>query len=314
LSDILSIRRLLRSPGLLALAAISGACSADTPPRTDDTVSAADITCSAPLRVDTLPAVLSEASGVAASRSHYGTLWVHNDAGSDADLFAIDTLAHLRAAVRINLPSVSGMDFEDIAIAPCGEGKAERADCIYLADIGDNYAQRDFIRVLRFPEPDPAADTLTAEPVIFAMRYPTRSHDAEAIFILPGGRLFVVTKGRNAPVALFAYPGALRADTVTLRHVQDFTPGIVQFPEMVTAAAASADGSRVAIRTYAYLHFYRPGTGDSLISLQPDTIPLAGAGEFQGEGLALTPDGNVFLVGERSLDRTPPPLSRLTCR
>src|SRR5690606_13009846 len=99
-----------------------------------------------------------------------------------------------RLAIRV--PLKPRWDLEDIAISDC-DGK----DCLYVADIGDNAARRPFVRILRFPEPDPdQVDSVTAE--IFPMRYPGGPRDAEAIFVLPGERLFVITKGRSAAVAL----------------------------------------------------------------------------------------------------------------
>ncbi len=266
-----------------------------------------DAACDNLTRVDTLATPLREASGIAASRSHPGILWVHNDGGNENVVFAIDTAGHVNGRVHL-LTQETGMDWEDIAVSDCGD-----RDCIYLADIGDNLANRSTVRILRLHEPDPRTDSVAQITGIFHLRYPDGPHDAEAMFVLPGGRVFVITKGRNGPVALFAYPGQLRADTVTLRHIQDFTPGLVQLPLMATGAAASADGRRIAIRSYSELRFYRPGGGDSLIPVS-SPVSLASLLEFQGEGIALAPSGSAFLVGEVGFDTVPPHLSRLTCR
>jgi hypothetical protein len=287
-------------------------------------VSLETASCDDIVRIDSLPSVLREASGIDASTAHAGVLWVHNDGSNAPLIFALDTLAHLRGRVRIDSP-FRNMDWEDIAVANCGDH-----DCIYIADIGDNRSTRPFVRVLRIDEPDPAKDSV-ARPVAFPFRYPDGPHDAEAIFVLPGERLFVITKGRNAPVALFRYPGKLRADTVTLTHVRDFTPGLVQIPGMVTGADAASDGSRVVVRTYSFLYTYTPsgtdrdggdgrdgrdGRGsaaDDLRAIPPDSLSLAGAHEFQGEGVALRDDGRIFLVAEQGFDTVAPPLSSLFC-
>lgn len=291
----------------LCLPLMSFACDAHRD-NADIGISAASrVSCDAITHIDSLPSLLREASGVASSRTHPGILWVHNDGENPYVMFALDTLGRIRGRIRIAPPFAGSMDWEDIAVAPCGGH-----DCIYLADIGDNYTGRKAVRILKFEEPDPAVDSV-ASPVAYPFRYPDGRHDAEAMFILPGERVFVITKGRNAPVALFRYPGMLRADTVTLELVRNMTPGIVQFPDMVTAASASPDGRRVAVRTYSFLRFYEPAPDGQLLLLQPDSFPLAATHEFQGEGVSLDDHGRVFLVGEKGFDTLPPPLSRLDC-
>jgi hypothetical protein len=257
--------------------------------------------------VDTLPSELREASGIAASRTHPGILWAHNDGGNDPALFALDTLGriHGRARIRATLPQI---DPEDVAIARC-----DTLDCVYLADIGDNYASRDAVRILRFPEPLPDSQSVVPTPDVFPFRYPDGPHDAEAIFVLPGERVFVVTKGRNAAVAVFAYPGPLRSDTVTLLHMQDLSDGLVQIPAMVTGAAASPDGSTILLRTYSWVRAWTLADGDSLRPLRPDSLSLDATREFQGEGVAVTASGTVWLVAEQGFDTVPPPLTRISC-
>jgi hypothetical protein len=198
-------------------------------------------------------------------------------------------------------------DREDIAIAHCGD-----RSCIYMADIGNNSGRRNAVRILRFPEPDPSAQSHVATPDVFNIVYPDRPHDAEAFFVLPGERIFIVTKGRDGPVALYAYPGPLRADTVTLRHVQDLSSGLVQIPAMVTGASADRDGRSVAIRSYAFVRLFAAGAGDSLHAIG-DSIPLTSLHEPQGEGVAVTATGTLFFVSEQGFDSALPPLSRMVC-
>ncbi|MEO5511399.1 MAG: hypothetical protein ABIV28_06980 [Longimicrobiales bacterium] len=290
---------------------IAGCTGADDAPSPD--AAATDPSSSTPLciaeRVATLPSVLSEASGVTASHAYPGILWAHNDGDTDyigPTIVAIDTLGSLHGSIRIaGLPRDS--DREDIAIAPCG-GR----DCIYVADIGDNAGRRPAVRILRFPEPDPDVDSDVAQPDVFIARYPDRAHDAEAFFILPGERAFIITKGRDGPVALYAYPAPLRADTVTLTHVQDLSTGLVQLPSMVTGASAAVDGRFIAVRTYSFVRRFAPGAGDSLHAVA-DSIPLAALREPQGEGVALTSSGTLFFVSENGFANAAPPLGRMTC-
>ena len=288
--------------GILACLPVLFACTAGNDGGADNNTAVA---CTAPAAVDTLPSALSEASGIAVSFGHLGILWAHNDSESPA-LFAIDTLGRVVARIALDAATRAPADWEDIAIADCG-GR----DCLYIADIGDNYHVRDALRILRLPEPDPGRDT-SFTPTAFPVRYPDGAHDAEALFVLPGERIHVITKGRDTAAALYRYPGELRNEVVTLERVQSLSDGVLQLPDMITGASATRDGRFVAVRTYHYLRLME-WRDDSLVPTSADTVPLQAAHEFQGEGVGMGDSGDLFLVGERGFDGRPAPYSRMRC-
>jgi hypothetical protein len=291
-------------PTLLA-AALVGCGAADSA----DTAAAAPAElCAQAIRVATLPSQLVEASGVAISRSHDGVLWVHNDAEGTPSLYALDFHGALLA--EIELPAAGGqVDWEDIEAGPCPAGS-----CLYIGDIGDNLHDREDRAILRLPEPQPRSGRV-APVERFPFAYPDGPRDAEALFVMPDTTLFIISKGRTGPVTLYRYPPPFRPhERVVLERVQELTPGLVQLPDLVTGASAAPDGAAVAVRTYTHLQFYRM-QGDTLAALWPGAgFDLAGLAEPQGEGVALAPDGTVYLVSETGIDRRPPPLSRLRCR
>jgi hypothetical protein len=259
-------------------------------------------------RVGTLPEALDEASGIAASRQHPGTLWVHNDSERSPSLYAIDLTGALLAGVDV--PGAGRqIDWEDIAVGPCPQG-----ECLYVGDIGDNQHERDDVAILRFPEPG-----VRGSPVHvverFPFRYPDGPRDAEALFVMPDTTVYIITKGRSGPIALYRYPKPFReGEQVELVLVQRFTQGLVQLPDLVTGAAATPDGSIVIVRTYAWLHIYS-FDGDTLARLLPGRAQdLAALAEPQGEGVEMLADGTVYLVSEVGPDKRSAPLSRLRCR
>lgn len=217
-------------------------------------------------------------------------LWTHNDDGST--LFAVDSAGALLGSrgVRPRL-----RDWEDLAIASC----EPHGSCLYMADTGDNAEQRSpgSIRVLRMAEPElPLPDgPLRAD--VFPIRLPDGPRDIEAVFVLPGERLHLVTKGRNHAIRVYRYPPPLRSDTVTLVEVQQLTGGAQPLANQVTGASAMEGGEVVAIRTYQTLAYYEV-RGDSLAPMPGGFVNLRTLQEAQGEAVALGPEGLVVLTSE----------------
>ena len=251
-----------------------------------------------------LPQEINESSGVAVSLDHPGVFWTHNDAGSV--LFAVGEDGALVGRWPV-LPRAR--DWEDLALATCPGG----GSCLYVSDLGDNYEERTNIRLMRLPEPDPASapDTLRAD--VFPVRLPDGPRDIEALLVLPGERIMVVTKGRNDPVTVYRYPGALRPDTVTLEEVQRLSDGPRILPRQVTGAAVSPGGQVVAIRTYEALQFYRVQS-DTLVPVDGGMVNLRTLREGQGEGVGIGLDGEVVLTSERGPLAGSGSLSMMRCR
>lgn len=250
-----------------------------------------------------LPPELREVSGAAVSLRYPGTYWLHNDAGSV--LYAVDADGNVLARFPV-LPALR--DWEDLAVAGCSDG----GSCLYLADMGDNYEERHDVRILRVPEPDPAhPDTL--RPEIFPVRLPDGPRDVEALLVLPGERVMVVSKGRNDPNTLYRYPGELRPDTVTLEEVQRLSEGPRILPRQITGGSVSPRGTVMALRTYESLQFFRM-VSDTLQPVEGGLVNLHPLREAQGEGVGLGLDGQVVLSSEGGPAGGPGSISFLRCQ
>lgn len=227
---------------------------------------------------------VAEASGVAVGRRTPGILWVHNDSG-DPTLFAIDASGAIKGRVQVTGASVA--DWEDMAAGPCPDGS-----CLYIADIGDNGERRDRITIFRITEPRP--EDARSEPVdALQLAYPDGPRDAEALFVTPSGHIFLVTKQDGDATTLFRVPSGAKG-AATLEPV-------ARLPlERVTGAAASADGQWVAVRNAHHLLFYRMRDLVAGTRVEPRRVDLRALREPQGEGVAIGPNGDVYLVGEGS--------------
>lgn len=254
-----------------------------------------------------LPDAVHEASGLALGRRDPGVLWTHGDNG-EPQVLAVSLDGTVRGTVRI--AGASARDWEDIAAGPCPGGS-----CLYVGDIGDNDASRPRITVYRVPEPDPAAGTSAPAEALHAT-YPDGPQDAEALFVDGGGRIYVVSKGETGPVAVYRYPDSPRAGAVSrLERVAALSDGRVGRSERITGADVSADGRWVALRTLreVSLHPFAAlvsGAGGGSPAARFD---VSSAGEAQGEGVALGPDGAVYLASEGGKKKNPATLTRLAC-
>jgi len=229
-----------------------------------------------------------ESSGVAVSLRHPGLYWTHDDGASD--LFAVDR----QGAVQARFPvRPTTRDWEDLALSGCGG----RGSCLYLADLGDNAEERPFGRILRVAEPDPSESGAPLRADVFPVRYPDGPRDAEALLVLPGERVLVVTKGRNHPVTTYRYPGPLRPDTVVLEEVQRLSGEPPSLPRQVTGGATDPGGGLAVLRTYESLRFYEVRS-DTLVPMRGGMVNLRPLAEAQGEGVGIGRDGEVVLSSE----------------
>jgi hypothetical protein len=260
--------------------------------------------CTTATMIARLPDI-PEASGLAISRRQQDLLWTHNDSGQPI-IYAVGTDGRLRARVRVVGAEID--DWEDIATGSCAGGT-----CLYIADIGDNKASRARIAVYRIPEPAPGTEVSEAATAFYAT-YPDGPQDAEGFFVSNSGTLFVVTKGEGSPISLYRFPAPLTENTTARLERVATLSAKARKEDRVTDADISADGKWVALRTLEAVDFYR---ADSLLNgtpAPPVEASLSRLGEPQGEGIALMPDGTVFLTGEGRDGVRGGTLARASCK
>ncbi len=87
---------------------------------------------------------LDESSGLAASAKNPGTLWINNDSGDSARVFAVAPDGSTQGIYPFE--GASAIDWEDIAIGP---GPVAKTPYLYAGDIGDNGSVRPDIVIYR---------------------------------------------------------------------------------------------------------------------------------------------------------------------
>lgn len=247
---------------------------------------------------------LSEASGLAVSRTSKGRLWSHNDSGAPV-LISFDASGRINGKVAVTGARVE--DWEALTSGPCASGS-----CLYVGDIGDNNGKRATITVYRMPEPGSAGGSVKAE--AFQASYPDGGHDAESLLIAPDGTLLVVTKGDTGPVAVYRFPRELQTGSVM--RLERVGKPLFEKPsqrQRITDAAMSNDGKLVVLRTKEGVTIYDAGGFMRGEFRALGTVNLASLGEPQGEGIAFGGNSTMYVVGEGGGKKAPGTLGALTC-
>lgn len=221
---------------------------------------------------------ITESSGLAASRSHPGVYWTHNDSDDGPYVYGVDA-ATGRTVARLTLTGIGRpRDVEAISLGPDGQ--------LYVGDIGDNRGGTwDHVWIYRFPEPKALGDaTVRAEQ--FTVVYEDGPRDAEALMVHPvTGRVYIASK-KESGGGLYEGPERLSTGGRNVfRRVGDVP--------WVTDGAFSPDGSRLTLRGYFSARTY--GWQDG--RLQGGGEPVSAPWQGQAESVTYAADGSALMFG-----------------
>lgn len=245
---------------------------------------------------------LSALSGVAVSRTQPDILYAHNDHDRPV-VYALDLQGLLHA--RVTLANAEAEDIEDIAL-----GKCDTKTCVYLADVGDNAAQRSEYSILRFVEPTvpsaPGDGELTPTFERLRFRYSDGSHNAESLLVAPNGNLYIITKlapgsGGNVdatgPSSVYRIDASAFAQTSVAEAQKVATLPVPAAGEAaLSAAAAHPCGLGVLARTYDRVYeFLVPSGADFEAAFAATPKVVAMPDEPQSEGIDYLAHGRGFV-------------------
>lgn len=230
---------------------------------------------------------LTELSGLAVVGE---TVWAVADGGRRVDVYQLNP-RDCRIVGRRHA-AIDPYDVEDLAVGPDG--------ALWVADIGDNALRRDSVAVIVLPA--------TGSPRLHRLTYPDGPHDAEALLVDRRGVPYVITKEAVGPAGVYrAVEPPVGVGPTPLVHAgslvlpaSDTSGGPIGSvgSRTITGAAATADGSVVAVRTYTDAWVFPVPDGDIAAALAgtPTQVPLPG--EPQGEAVAFTADGTLLSGSE----------------
>jgi hypothetical protein len=254
-------------------------------------------------------AELDESSGIAASAREPGLFWTMND-DTDAQLFALSPTGEDRG--RFRLTGARNVDWESIAVGPCGE-----TSCLYVGDTGDNDAKRPTRTLYRVPEPPRREDGFgAARAAELTFTYPDGPRDVEAMYVSRDGAVWLVSKrplrdagGRHRPALVYRIAPELWTERRGETPVAQLVDSLQIIPgssptRLITDASLSPDGRVLAVRTYSELYLLDadPASGRPSSGAPRRVCDLASVGERQGEGIAWeSQDGTFLLTSEGSV-------------
>ena len=119
---------------------------------------------------------LEEISDVVPSFENPGVLWVLEDHGNEAAIYALSPEGDTLGTIWVD--GVENTDWEDLDLVPCGA-----SDCLIVGDLGDNLAERDDVALLRVEEPlfDGLTETWDETPEVFGVTWPKERENVEEI-------------------------------------------------------------------------------------------------------------------------------------
>lgn len=216
---------------------------------------------------------ITEASGLAVSRTDPDLAYVINDSGQAQELYAVE----ISSGTVVGVTAVTGGTWRDTeAIAIDGDGT------LWIADTGDNLVQRDDVALYALPEPGRRDGTVEA--TRHAVTFEDGPHDVEALLVQPDtGDKFLISKSFDAGV-VYALPADLSTTEASVPQ------RIAEAPGVVTDAAFTPDGESALLRTYGDVRVHDPVDWS-------ETRRIAVPPMQQGESVAVEPDGSTFLLG-----------------
>jgi hypothetical protein len=244
---------------------------------------------------------LAEASGLVESRKTQNVLWIHNDSGDSARIFAVGKNGDDYGTYSFQ--GVSATDWEDIAIGP---GPVGGESYIYIADMGDNAMVRSNIKIYRVVEPVVNTSGNPQNVMLngiesFTLEYADGPHNAETLLIDPkNGDVYIVTKAMDGKSQIFRAAAPLsNANTITMTEVGKLSFGVAPLlgTPLTTGGDISAQGDLIAIRTYTEAFVWRRANGMSIaeaLAGEPCVIPIQG--EPQGEALGFAVNGSGYFT------------------
>ncbi len=231
---------------------------------------------------------LKEVSGLVTSRNQQGFVYMVEDRSNKNAVYVFNKEGGYQG--KLVLQGVENIDWEDLAIGP---GPTPGKNYIYVADIGDNDAVRENVRVIRFEEPNEFSFSENKMIIqnydVITFEYPDGARDAETLLIDPKNLQLIVITKREAVARVYAlgYPYTNKElDFIGLLPMQRLLGGDV-----------SPSGNKVLLKNKSTVYYWS-NVGDNLLKSLFKTNPVSVfyIKEPQGESIGFTSDEKGYMT------------------
>ncbi|MGD8345166.1 MAG: hypothetical protein PVI38_07105 [Desulfobacterales bacterium] len=200
---------------------------------------------------------LKEVSGLAASSLYPGLLWAINDGGDDPLLYAVGNDGADLGTFRVE--GARNYDWEALA-----SFRLQDSAYLLIADIGDNWEQRQTVTLYVVKEPSITAtglDSDTAVPIAWQIHftYEDGPQDCEAAAVDPGTQSVLLLTKRGLSPTLYEIP--LQPAAASAPLVARRLASVPHF-NWPTDMDLSPDGLAAIVLTYNHAYLFRRKPGD----------------------------------------------------
>lgn len=204
--------------------------------------------------------IINESSGLAVSNNYPNRLYHVNDSGGGSFFYTTDLQGGNTKKFKIS--GFFPFDIEDIALNRCPHDKNK--DCLYVADVGDNYRFRSSVKIAIIQEQKNFKKKVKPLKIV-KLKYPEKKEDAESFFVNPvNGDLYVISKNYNKYSAMAENATIYRLPAGVLNNKRKYKlQKIASLPmldwlsdekskwdKVVTAADMNKKGNKLLLLTY----------------------------------------------------------------
>ena len=240
-----------------------------------------------PRQVCTLPAFLSESSGIVVDDPN--NFWTHNDSGSGNELYQVDSSGVLLRSIVIR--NAFNADWEDMCKDVNGN--------MYIGDFGNNLNNRQDLKIYKIGNPNlSTSDSVDAVAINFSFpdqsQFPPpasgQNFDCEAVFHT-GDSLYIFSKNRGTSKFCKMYRLPDDSGTYVATLVDSFDTSL-----WITSADISPNKNWMTLLSESRIHVFTGFTGNSFFNGQyiPINIVLT-----QKEAIAFIDNDKVYMTDEK---------------
>ncbi|XP_063406358.1 uncharacterized protein LOC134690321 [Mytilus trossulus] len=229
---------------------------------------------------------IEEASGVAASRTHPGVLYTHNDHGDGPNIYVIDSVTgHRISTITVN--GAHNSDWEDIAYGPCDAGY-----CLYVGDTGDAGA-KNIIYMIREPA---SVQSNQHVDVYKQLHFSWSEIDCETLLVDPRGEIYIISKVKNQAAKAAHVPSSAWNSGTTVALTNIVSLSFHTANNDPTGGDISPNGQELLLVSHHKMFYWNIPNGDVLTALQSDPIEVPYHDEPQGEAVCWDAKGQGYFT------------------